>query len=180
MVRFMRLSIGIVFVGIVGKVCVDVCPLFGILGTLYGRNGRQYTSTWSHNSKTPPLRSTSSNTYLTILAYGSGFFPMRLWHFLVHFHPLHFHFAHDLPSLCIFELIELISFCLLFASGLFLALLGLLHDYFVPDGFFHDDVVEDVAEELVLHVCVNIFKCRWLYFMISDVNNATEELILIG
>ena len=77
---------------------------------------------------------------------------MARGHLLVNPHPFALHASHDLPGLLILELIELVPclatafFCLL------LALLLLLHDDLVADHLLHHDVVEDAAEELVLHL----------------------------
>jgi len=73
--------------------------------------------------------------------------------FLIHSQPLILHLPHNLPGLLILKLIQLVSVRLFTLPGLFLPLLFLLHHDLVSDHFLHDDVVEDVAQKVVLHGC---------------------------
>ena len=75
---------------------------------------------------------------LTILSNVSFFLLFFDWNIFSHFKPLAFHFSHDLSGLLVVKLIELIPVCLLPAPSLFLSLLFLLHDDFIPDSFFHN------------------------------------------
>lgn len=64
---------------------------------------------------------------------------------LVHSHPLVLHLPHDLAGLFVFEFIEFVSVGFSSLTGLFFSLLFLLHDDFIADHFFEDDVVQDTA-----------------------------------
>ena len=100
-------------------------------------------------------RSEWGRNYFSVFAEGACLFAMRSGHFLVHPQTLILHFAHNLSGLLVIELVQLIPFGLLALSGLLLTLLLLLHHYFVPYHLFHDYVVEDVPEQIVLHRCKN-------------------------
>jgi hypothetical protein len=58
--------------------------------------------------------------------------------------------GHDFAGLLIIELVIIVLAGSL--GSLLLTLFGLLHDNFVTHSLLHDDVVEDVPEECVLHL----------------------------
>ena len=74
-------------------------------------------------------------------------------HFLIHPKPFLLHLPHDLLGLLILKLIQFIIILQpLPLSLLRLPLLLLLHDNFVTDHLLHDDIVENVAQQFVLHL----------------------------
>ena len=80
----------------------------------------------------------NSKIYLSILSNISLLLPFMRHQILLHAHSLLFHLPHNLFSLFIFELVELIGVALSSSSSFFLALFFLLHDDLVADDFLHD------------------------------------------
>ena len=78
---------------------------------------------------------------------------MTFRHFLPHPQPFLLHLPHDLLGLLILKLIQLIIILQpLPLSLLGLPLLLLLHNDLITDHLLHDNIVEDVAQQFVLHL----------------------------
>lgn len=78
---------------------------------------------------------------------------MTSGHFLIHPQAFLLHLPHDLLGLLILKLIQLIIILEPLPFRLLgLPLLLLLHDDLITDHLLHDDIVEDVAQQFVLHL----------------------------